>query len=69
MTTVVVSVAVLLVLVLTVVAFVSRRDRDRLSSEEDRAAVRHAGADQRRHEAERHLASGLAERHRNPPST
>ncbi|MCZ7437912.1 hypothetical protein O7598_16000 [Micromonospora sp. WMMC241] len=68
MTTVMVSVVALVALVLAVVVFVNRRDRNRLSSEEDATAVHHAGADQHRHEAERHLGSGITARNVNPPS-
>lgn len=69
MTTVVVSLVVLAVLVLAVVVFVSRRDRDRLSSEVDSTAVGQASANQHKHEAERHFGSGIAARHQNPPGT
>jgi len=67
MRTVVVSLA--MVLVLALVVFVARRDRTRRQSDEDSAAVHQARADQHRHDAQRQVASGLAERHRNPPST
>ncbi|MFF5176956.1 hypothetical protein ACFY2Q_02860 [Micromonospora sp. NPDC000316] len=53
MTTVVVSLVVFVVLVLAVVVFVSRRGRNRLSSDEESTAVHQARADQHRHEAER----------------
>ncbi|SCL64321.1 hypothetical protein [Micromonospora chersina] len=69
MTTVLVSLAVFVALLVAVVAFVSRRDRNRSSSCEDRAAVRDAGADQARHEAERHFVQGQAAGHQMPHST
>ncbi|MEU5826315.1 hypothetical protein ACGFKZ_28085 [Micromonospora tulbaghiae] len=69
MRTMVVSLAMMLVLVLALVVFVARRDRTRRPSDEDSAAVHQARADQHRHDAQRQVASGLAERHRNPPST
>ena len=69
MRTMVVSLAMMLVLVLALVGFVARRDRTRRPSDEDSAAVHQARADQHRHDAQRQVASGLAERHRNPPST
>ncbi|WP_343449843.1 hypothetical protein [Micromonospora oryzae] len=69
MTTLVVTLAMLVVLLLAVVVFVTRRDRAKLSSDQDSAAVRQARADQHRHEAERHFASGMAARHHNPSST
>ncbi|MCT2278024.1 hypothetical protein M3G91_10340 [Micromonospora chalcea] len=69
MRTMLVSLAVLVVVVLALVVFVARRDRARRPSDEDSAAVRQARADQHRHDAQRQAASGLAERHRNPPST
>ncbi|MFF0658595.1 hypothetical protein [Micromonospora tulbaghiae] len=69
MRTLVVSLAVAAVVVLALVVFVARRDRARHSPDEDSAAIRRAGADQHRHDAQRHAASGIAERHRNPPST
>jgi hypothetical protein len=65
----VVSLAMMLVLALALVVFVARRDRTRRPSDEDSAAVHQARADQHRHDAQRQVASGLAERHRNPPST
>ena len=64
-----VSLAVIVVVVLALVVFVARRDRTRRPSDEDPAAVRQAGADHHRHDAQRQIAAGLAERHRNPPST
>ncbi|MFI7248883.1 hypothetical protein [Micromonospora chalcea] len=69
MRTMLVSLAVIVVVVLALVAFVARRDRARRPSDEDAAAVHQAGADRHRHDAQRQAASGLAERHRNPPST
>ncbi|AYF28794.1 hypothetical protein EAD96_04200 [Micromonospora sp. BL1] len=69
MRTMVVSLAMMLVLALALVVFVARRDRTRRPSDEDSAAVHQARADQHRHDAQRQVASGLAERHRNPPST
>ncbi|KAB1908933.1 hypothetical protein J5U46_20810 [Micromonospora tulbaghiae] len=69
MRTMVVSLAVAAVVVLALVVFVARRDRTRRPSDEDPGAVRQAGADQHRHDAQRQAASGLADRHRNPPST
>ncbi|MER5606409.1 hypothetical protein AB0F93_19465 [Micromonospora tulbaghiae] len=69
MRTMVVSLAMMLVLALVLVVFVARRDRTRRPSDEDSAAVHQARADQHRHDAQRQVASGLAERHRNPPST
>ncbi|MFY1660579.1 hypothetical protein [Micromonospora sp. WMMD1274] len=69
MRTMVVSLAMMLALALALVVFVARRDRTRRPSDEDSAAVHQARADQHRHDAQRQVASGLAERHRNPPST
>ncbi|SCF04118.1 hypothetical protein GA0070215_106178 [Micromonospora marina] len=64
-----VSLAVAAVLFVALVAFVARRDRTRRPPDEDSAVVRRAAADQHRHDAQRQAASGIAERHRNPPST
>ncbi|MFU8872304.1 hypothetical protein [Micromonospora sp. SL4-19] len=69
MTTVAVSLVAFVVLVVAVVVFVSWRDRNRLSSNEDSTAVRQATIDQHRHEAERHLASSMAASHHMPTST
>ncbi|MFD6649458.1 hypothetical protein ACFWC0_10680 [Micromonospora chalcea] len=69
MTTIVVSLVVALVVVLALVFLVARRDRARRSPDEDPTAVRQAAADRSRHDAQRHAASGIADRHRNPPST
>ncbi|MCZ7424803.1 hypothetical protein O7607_03565 [Micromonospora sp. WMMA1949] len=69
MRTMLVSLAVAVLVALALVVFVARRDRARSPSDEDSAAVRRAGADQHRHDAQRQAASGIAERHRNPPST
>ncbi|MEU3452612.1 hypothetical protein ABZ671_03265 [Micromonospora sp. NPDC006766] len=60
MTTMAVLLVVVVVLVLAVVVFLSWRDRNRLSSDEDSTAVRHASADQHRREAERHSVQLLA---------
>ncbi|WP_435122186.1 hypothetical protein [Micromonospora tulbaghiae] len=69
MRTMVVSLAVAAAVVLALVVFVARRDRARHPADEDSAAVRRAGADRHRHDAQRQAASGLAERHGNPSST
>ncbi|MBY8873546.1 hypothetical protein K7640_17055 [Micromonospora sp. PLK6-60] len=66
MTTAVVSLVAFVLILVAVVVVVARRDRNRLSSAEDPTAIRQAGADQHRHEAERHFASGLAERQHTP---
>ncbi|WP_349879748.1 hypothetical protein ABIH81_08200 [Micromonospora sp. HUAS YX12] len=65
MTTVVVSLVVLLVLVGGIVAFLSRRQRNQLSSDVDSTASRRAASDQHRHDAER-FASGMSERNKMP---
>ncbi|MET7472111.1 hypothetical protein ACFYON_21975 [Micromonospora sp. NPDC005686] len=68
MRTMLVSLAVVVVAMLALVVFVARRDRTRRPSDEDSAAVRRAGADQHRHDAQRQAGAGIAERHRNSPS-
>ncbi|MGC4894076.1 hypothetical protein [Micromonospora sp. DT31] len=68
MKAVLVSLVVLAVVVLAVLVVVSRRDRRRVSSGEDPAALQDGRADQQRHETERHVASGITTRHHNPPS-
>ncbi|MFR9777254.1 hypothetical protein ACL02O_14505 [Micromonospora sp. MS34] len=60
MTAVVVTLVVLLLLAAAVVVFVVSRDRNRLASDEDSAAVHRAGTDQDRHEVERHFVQGQA---------
>ncbi|MFI2648603.1 hypothetical protein [Micromonospora fulviviridis] len=69
MRAVVASLAVFVMLLVTVVVFVSWRDRHRFSSPEDPAAARDASADQARHEAERHFVQGQAAGHHTPNST
>ncbi|MGV9805196.1 hypothetical protein [Micromonospora chersina] len=66
MRTALVSLAVFVTVLVAVVVFVGRRDRNRSSSPEDRAAVRDAAADQARHEAERHFVQGQAAGHHMP---
>ena len=51
MRTMLVSLAVIVVVVLALVAFVARRDRARRPSDEDAAAVHQAGADRHRDRA------------------
>ncbi|MET7808531.1 hypothetical protein [Micromonospora chersina] len=60
MTTMAIALLGLLLLVAAAVVFVAWRDRNRLSSDEDRAAALRAGAGQDRHEAERHIVQGQA---------
>ncbi|MGR6322009.1 hypothetical protein Q2K19_15620 [Micromonospora soli] len=60
MTAMAVTLVGLLLLVAAVVVFVAWRDRNRLSSDEDPGAVLRAGAEQDRHEAERHIVQGQA---------
>jgi hypothetical protein len=58
MTTVAVSLAVLVVVLIAAVAFVGWRDRQRLASREDPAVARDAAATQAQGAAERHGAQG-----------
>ncbi|MEU4380400.1 hypothetical protein AB0J85_15915 [Micromonospora echinofusca] len=58
MTTVVVILVVLVALSIGAFVLVGWRDRQRLSSSEDSAAVRDARADQERYAAERHGEQG-----------
>ncbi|MGW5671496.1 hypothetical protein [Micromonospora sp. NPDC003776] len=58
--TAMVTLAVLLLLMAAAVVFVVWRDRNRLSPDEDSAAVHQAGADHDRHEAARHFVQGQA---------
>ncbi|PWR08356.1 hypothetical protein DKT68_16070 [Micromonospora acroterricola] len=60
MTTVLVFLVASVVMMVGVVVFVGWRDRNRFSSDEDSTAARRASADQHRHEAERHSASGMS---------
>ncbi|MEU7171386.1 MULTISPECIES: hypothetical protein [Micromonospora] len=66
MTTVVVSLVVLLVLVGGIIAFLDRRQRNQLASDVDSTASRQAASDKHRHDAKRHLASGISERNKMP---
>jgi hypothetical protein len=58
MTAVVVSLAVFVVVLLAAFVFVGWRDRNRISSPEDSAAVREATSTQAQYAAERHGAQG-----------
>ncbi|MDT0528169.1 hypothetical protein RM555_04070 [Micromonospora sp. DSM 115977] len=58
MTAVAVSLAVFVVVLIAAFVFVGWRDRNRLSSPEDSAAMRDAASTQARYAAERHGAQG-----------